>query len=82
MTCRDIIREYLEQNDYDGLAGDGCGCGLDELFLCTESGLDCLPAIKSACGGCEALIKRDKDCPYGFEMDPNQEFCYVAGRRK
>lgn len=39
-----IIKEHLEYCGYDGLAGDECGCKLDDLFCCGECNPDCVPA--------------------------------------
>jgi hypothetical protein len=34
MTTLDIIKQYLEANGYDGLAGEECGCFIDDLVPC------------------------------------------------
>ena len=48
-SARDIISDYLKENDYDGLARKGglCGCDLGEI-MCTDDGCDgeCFPAYK------------------------------------
>ena len=36
VSCRDMIRNYLESNGYDGLAGDECGCSLYDLMPCND----------------------------------------------
>ncbi|MFH1614894.1 MAG: hypothetical protein ABIG61_07410 [Planctomycetota bacterium] len=61
MNVKDIIKEYLEKNGYDGLCGEGCGCRVvnDELFImCEGSFNDCVPGYlhkckKADCGECE-----------------------------
>jgi len=45
-TIKDIVREYLETNGYDGLCTQGCGCHLDDLFPCCDGGMDCVPGHK------------------------------------
>ena len=45
MNVYDIVREYLESHGYDGLAGVGCGCLLDDLAPCQEMA-DCIPGYK------------------------------------
>ena len=44
MTCKDIIIKWLKDNGYDGLAGEHCGCGLDDLAPCCDDILACVPA--------------------------------------
>ena len=45
MTVIEIIKHYLKANGYDGLAGNGCGCGLDDLApCCIDTFGDCKPA--------------------------------------
>ena len=34
MTVGEILKKYLQDNGYDGLAGDECGCKIDDLFPC------------------------------------------------
>lgn len=45
MNVYDIVREYLETHGYDGLAGEGCGCTLDDLAPCGHMD-ECVPGIK------------------------------------
>jgi hypothetical protein len=45
-TINEIIVDYLEKNDFDGLAGDECGCTLDDLFCCDLDCSACIPAYK------------------------------------
>ena len=48
MTGVDIVREYLEQNGFDGLchAETECGCHLQDFFICGENLAECEPAYK------------------------------------
>lgn len=34
MTIREIVKEYLEKNGYDGLCVDECDCSLKDLMPC------------------------------------------------
>lgn len=50
MTVREIVKEYLEKNGYDGLYNedeDGCGCELDDFMHCSgEKDIQkCIPAF-------------------------------------
>jgi hypothetical protein len=45
MTCIDIIRQYLRDHGYDGLAGEDCGCAIDDLAPCDEGCNHCNPAF-------------------------------------
>ncbi len=45
MTVLEIIQKYLKDNGYDGLAGDECGCGFDNLATC-DTPLACNPGWK------------------------------------
>jgi len=51
MTVKEIIEKYLQDNRFDGLCGDDCGCGLGEDFMpCMGEGSDiCEPAYKIVC---------------------------------
>lgn len=42
MTVRELIERYLRKEGYDGLAGDECGCGLENLMPC-DTPLNCVP---------------------------------------
>lgn len=45
MTVLEIVKKYLDENWYDGLVGDGCGCASSNIGLCRDSGcLKCAPA--------------------------------------
>lgn len=46
MTVKEIVVEWLKVNGYDGLAGEECGCAIDDLFCCGCSGEDCVPGHK------------------------------------
>ena len=46
-----ITREWLIANGYDGLAGDHCGCGVDDLMPCLDDCMatDCVAAKIKYC---------------------------------
>jgi len=71
-TVINILRTYLENNNYDGLCGDECGCPIDDLRACDESFSHCKPGYKrkptqeeiEEYGECEWIMstrKEDKD---------------------
>ena len=59
MTVREIIKNYLKERHYDGLCGDGCGCGIDNLFPCGEINTDCQPAYAHKCDPVACKITTD-----------------------
>lgn len=61
MTIREIVQEYLQNNGYDGLAGDNCGCSFlegEKIMPCAEgitpcdNPADCLPGHQTKCVVC------------------------------
>jgi len=48
----EIIEEWLTANGYDGLCGDNCGCGIDDLAPCGAFPGDCEPAFVHKCNSC------------------------------
>ena len=64
-----IVKQYLEQNGYDGLYCRGeCGCLLEDLMPCTsESALRCEPGYK-----------REPD----QELDDPNFDCYVGPKEE
>lgn len=46
-----MIIEYLQANDFDGLCNPEyeCGCGLDDLWPCDFIQRDCVPAYLGQC---------------------------------
>ena len=37
MTVKEILKEWLTTNGYDGLYSDECGCEIDDLVSCGNS---------------------------------------------
>lgn len=61
MKCKDIIKNWLRENGYDGLCHPEyeCGCGLDDFMPCCEDLGECEPAYKDGDG--YYLEKPNKD---------------------
>lgn len=50
MDIREIIENYLEEKNYDGLFyPDRCACEKGDLFPCGEGCPECEPGYKSKC---------------------------------
>lgn len=65
--CQEMVRIYLENNGYDGLFSDICGCLLDDLMPCGgEGAMDCqaghrVDGCTETCGmGCDFHIQEEK----------------------
>lgn len=71
MTIPEIVTEWLKARGYDGLAGDECGCKLDDLMPCGEPHLvDCVPGHRVKCS---AACGEIHDEPYdGWHMEPGK----------
>ncbi len=47
MDVADIVKRFLDENGFDGLYTDECGCFKDDLFPCGSKCIpDCLPGYK------------------------------------
>ena len=73
MTVKELVKEHLEKNGYDGLCRDDCGCGLDDFMPCSSFALEgvptcCTPAYKH-------LVKNGElnDIVYSTEKPEAQE---------
>lgn len=56
MNVCEIVKSYLVEHGYDGLASDafGCGCGLNDLFPCYDGhDSECQPAKMRVLGSDE-----------------------------
>jgi len=65
MDVKEIIKEYLSKNGYDGLvnAEGECGCLSDDLAPCDNMESECLPGYKTKCNcgeGCNFHISSTK----------------------
>jgi hypothetical protein len=45
----EIVKEWLSANGFDGLCGEECGCGLDDLAPCVDKMDGCVPAYRVPC---------------------------------
>jgi len=62
MTVIEIVLKYLNDNGYDGLCSECCGCGKDDLSPCNcDDVLACSPAYKR--------IATQQDINNGIECD-------------
>ena len=80
IDCKQIITDYLKSNGFDGLCGDGCGCGLDNLCPCVENDgnpLLCKPAyaVKGSCPTCE----NREECE-AYVEGGRDEPCYMLSK--
>ena len=85
MTVKDIIEKYLKENGYDGLAGDECGCGMDDgLAPCESCNIfECVPAYRATCDGKPSEDDEGHDCPgYEHEVFTTERPDAGEGRRK
>ena len=63
MNLREIITKHLEENGFDGLCGDDCGCLMDDLFPCEYPDFDfCEPGYKKICPG-KDKCPNSENCP-------------------
>lgn len=72
MNIKEIIKEYLEENGYDGLCNDECGCSNYDLMCCGEPNTNCKPAYLIKCGECNI------NCPERGEPG----HCYLPKKGK
>lgn len=85
-TVRDIVLEYLEDSDFDGLFNDyGCGCQIDDLIPCGSTCEGCEPAYRFDCARCAKQGLCDKQIEDGdWVMSPSKDYCHpdyiVSGR--
>ena len=57
MTVKEIVKDYLEKNGYDGLCSENCGCGLDDFMPCEDCDTEtCKPSYKHICNGRENCL--------------------------
>ncbi len=61
MNLKDIVRQYLNENGYDGLYSEGeCACKLDDLFPCDDPNEDCQAGYLNKCD--PETCNLDGDC--------------------
>jgi len=67
MEVKQILKDYLKENGYDGLFYPGeCACKIDDLCPCQSNCMDCQPGY----------FKDKEDCDYpdgcDFYIGPNK----------
>jgi hypothetical protein len=67
MELKDIVRDYLIKNGFDGLFNQDneCGCLRDELMVCDEPSPFCAPGYKRK-------PRKDEDPDWDWVIDPNK----------
>lgn len=50
-TVKEMIKEYLIENGYDGLCTDDCGCLVDNLITCEDGSMTCEAGYKKKVNG-------------------------------
>ncbi len=75
MNLKEIAKEWLIANGYDGLYGDSCGCELADLMSCYDwMDQNCSAGYKVSCPGPEDC-PADGDCPWHIqELKPEKAF--------
>ncbi len=66
MTVKDIVKQYLIENGYDGLYSEigECGCDLKDIMVCQAEGIDLCKAgykINDPSGEFEYFIRPEKE---------------------
>lgn len=81
LTVRNILVAELKRLGADGLAGDECGCSIDDLCPCESSALDCVAARFIGCSECGKT-----ECGYrsskGYCFVPMEAGAMLAEREK
>jgi len=82
MTVKDIVKKYLEENGFDGLFTDDCGCAKGNLAPFCDTMMNCQPGYAIDCPGTDS-------CGDGYGCDwlfthigpqpPEQTPCKVCG---
>lgn len=76
MTVREIVRDYLKANGYDGLFSPGeCGCTLDDLAPC-EGGW-----VGNGIGDCEAGYRVPCDCSEECEFHGVDDHYHIGSAK-
>ena len=77
-----IVADWLREHGYDGLCGDGCGCGVDDLMPCVQCEtpiVDCKPGYrcdKERKARCEA---EGVECTIDWDGAAESVMCTLAG---
>jgi hypothetical protein len=60
MNVREIVDQWLRENEYDGLCTLNCGCPLDDLMPCGKPEAECRPGYNNVDGDGEFQIGPEK----------------------
>jgi len=72
-TTVQIIRDYIKENDSNGLCNQNGKCWCDISYLlenCCDDNKNCIPAKKRFCKNCML----NNDCEW--QMESKCDFCY------
>lgn len=69
MTVKEIIKDYLDKNGFDGLKTIDCGCHKDDLFPCCDYSIvhGCIPGHARKCTQ-EDIDNGIENCKVGDEV--------------
>ena len=70
MNLREIVKQYLEANGFDGLYREGCGCRRDDLFPCDNPTAECQAGCYMTCAECDP-----DECDYPQWTKTKTFFC-------
>ena len=75
MDVESIIKEYLINNNFDGLlcVDHPCGCTIDNIAPCDDCMINCIPAYKQSCKRNSNSFCMTKETG----VDPNCDGCEV-----
>lgn len=77
LSVKQIVAEYLENEGYDGLCTDGCGCGAGDLIPCLDGIERCRAAYRYDCDTC--AFPYDPDDQWGCDKEEGG-WCYRSDR--
>jgi hypothetical protein len=68
MDIKNIIKNYLEDNGYDGLFFPGeCACTINDLMPCENFCNECEAGVFRDCKQCGNKDNENKTCDRGFD---------------
>lgn len=82
MTVKEIVKKWLEDNGYEGLAGEDCGCENADLFVCGREEVACCVAghkVNCPCARHTEGDGNEQGCEYA---DYNNHWCIIAGKKE
>lgn len=84
LTIEEIVKRYLKDNGYDGLAypEEECGCSIDDLCCCGGSMADCKPAYKISCNKCSTNPNNGGEGCEAGSPDYKDNTCFSTEKTK